>query len=93
MVSQLREAAEGLRALAGKIDTVVHIASENGISIDERQEPARRTLSGSINYAWRHFQDHFALFVIYCTAGLLVWAFTKATFFKEVPPILKKMLG
>lgn len=89
MVSQLKDAAEGLRALAGKIDCVVHGA--NGCEPVAPERVERQTFSGSLNKAWRHFQDHFALFIIYAGAGLVAWAVVKSVLYKEIPPIFKGM--
>jgi hypothetical protein len=86
MVKKLEEAAEGLRALAGKIDSAVSVA--NGEHHEESPP-----LSKSINYAWRHFQDHFALFIVYGGMGLFAWALMKGFIFKEVPPWITKLFS
>lgn len=93
MVSQLKDAAEGLRALAGKIDQVVTVANSQHCEVPSVPEDERpRPLSGSLNHAWRHFQDNFALFIIYASAGLIGWALMKIVLFKEIPPFILNAL-
>jgi hypothetical protein len=89
MVERLEEAANGLRALAGKIDVAVSAAKQSGCP--ETVDPPQ-SFTRSLNTAWRHFQDNFAMFLIYGGAGLFAWAAVKAVIFREVPPILKRFL-
>lgn len=91
MVERLEEAANGLRALAGKIDVAVSHAKNSGCPEHVEEPPA--SFTRSLNTAWRHFQDNFAMFLIYGGAGLFAWAAVKAVIFREVPPILKRFLG
>lgn len=88
MVSQLRDAANGLRALASKIDTAVSQA--NGESVPEKKQ---QEFTGSLNHAWRHFQDNFAIFIVYATVSLFAWAVLKMGVFKEFPPFIERLLG
>lgn len=80
MVTKLEEAAKGLRALAGQIDSAVSVAKKEGCQeakavLDEQE---KKSLSGAINAAWKHFQENFALFIVYSTAGGFVWFIWKS---------------
>jgi|WetSurMetagenome_2_1015567.scaffolds.fasta_scaffold323314_2 hypothetical protein len=77
MVTQLEEAANGLRALAGKIDSAVSAAKkDNGEISSEIQELKKQengAFSHSLNSAFEHFKNNFSLFVVYSAAGGFVW--------------------
>jgi len=93
MVSQLTEASAGLKALASKIDDAVHAANGGGNpSPTEEVGQKAVTFSQSLNKAWRHFQDNFAMFIIYCAMALFAWAVVKMFIFREIPPMIKSWL-
>jgi hypothetical protein len=80
MVTQLEEAANGLRALAGKIDSAVSAAKKDGcqeVKV-EGGEVNNESLTTSLNEAWKHFQKNFAMFVVYAAAGAFVWFLMKS---------------
>jgi soluble cytochrome b562 len=94
MVRELSEASIGLRALATKIDAAVKAANGEGnpTSAKAAEEPKAKTFSQSLNDAWRHFQENFANFIIYCAMALFAWAVVKTLVFKEIPPMIKAWL-
>ncbi len=93
MVTQLTEASAGLKALASKIDDAVKAANGGGNSSPTEEVGQKAvTFSQSLNKAWRHFQDNFAMFIIYCAMALFAWAVVKMFIFREIPPMIKSWL-
>lgn len=80
MVIQLEEAAQGLRALAGKIDSAVSAAKKDGCQAakDEFEANEKTKFSHSLDEAFEHFRNNFARFVVYSTAGGFVWFIFKS---------------
>jgi hypothetical protein len=75
MVTQLEEAAHGLRALAGKIDSAVSAAKKEGCQEAKAEfaEAEKKSFTGSLNKAFEHFRTNFALFLVYAMASGFVW--------------------
>lgn len=76
MVNELEDAAHGLRALAGKIDSAISVhKKDNGESLGHSNSAVSGSeeLTGSLNKAWKHFQTNFSYFVVYGGAGAFIW--------------------
>jgi len=79
MVHKLEVAAEGLRALATKIDDAVMSAkNDNGNPSPVVIVPrGRKKFSDQLNEAWDHFASNFARFIIYFFAFGIGWSIWK----------------
>lgn len=80
MVEQLGEAAAGLRALASKIDTAISTAKKEVTDTihSEQEAEQKESFTGSLNKAFCHLRNNFAMFFVYSMAGGFVWFLWKS---------------